>query len=259
MVGSYIDFGEKLGKSDLDITNRHQCDAVFSKLKPFLVIHLAALTDLSLCEKDPGYAYETNVLGTYNIVRACHDHNVKIIYLSSGAVFDGMKEIFTEDDLPRPLNIYGRTKYIGELIVQDIVPQHLIIRTGWLFGGGKTKDSRFISKIIAQIEAGQEIKVIKDRFGSPTYIKDVIDHLKKLIIDNASGIFHVVNSDGASYYEYAQEIRELFKSDINIKSISTDKFQENVPRAKSEVLISKKITPLRSWKKALAQYLKNEW
>ncbi|MCX6702307.1 MAG: NAD(P)-dependent oxidoreductase [Candidatus Wolfebacteria bacterium] len=258
MVGSYFDFGQKLDKGNFDITDGDACLRFFKDKKPDLVIHLAALTDMAYCEENPEEAYKVNSLGTYNIARSARSVGAKMVYLSSGTVFgkEGKSE-YGEKDLPGSLNVYGRTKLAGEYMVSDIDKNNLVIRTGWLFGGGEKNDKKFVSKIIIRIKEGKKIKAISDRFGSPAYIKDVVLKISELIEQNASGTYHAVNSGKASYYDFALVIAKYFDYD-KISPCPASDFKEIAPRPESEVLVSEKII-LRPWQDALNEYLETEW
>ena len=130
MVGNYVDFGIKTDRRSLDITDLKEILAVCRKYNPEAIIHLAAETDMEKCEIDPGRAYLINSAGTYNVAKAAISVGAKMVYISTNAVFDGRKSAsYNEDDEPNPQNVYGRSKYIGELIVQSLLDDYLIIRT----------------------------------------------------------------------------------------------------------------------------------
>lgn len=255
MVGSQAKFGIKFRKEELDITNNSSIEKAFKKYQPDVVLHLAAMTDMIGCEKYPKKAFRLNVLGTERLARMCKKYNVKLVYLSTCAVFDGKKKSpYTEKDKPKPLNIYGTTKLQGEIITRLILPDALIIRTGWLFGGGK-KDTKFAKKVFDNMKMGKEIKAVSDRNGSPTYIPDLLYIVKKLIDKNSTGMFHVVNDGITSYFDIANEIKKLGKFKSQIISVKAKGLESPLlKRGKMEGLKSSTIK-LRSWKQALKEYL----
>jgi dTDP-4-dehydrorhamnose reductase len=257
MVGSYINFGIKTDIDTLNILDQIAVEKAFDKYRPEVVIHLAAETDVDLCQREPSHGYKINTFGTYNIAAAAKNFNTKMVYISTKAVFEGKKdELHSEKDLPNPQNIYGRTKYLGEIIVKDIVPEYLIIRAGWMFGGGPKKDKKFVGKIMKQLNL-PEIKAVNDKIDSTTFGKDLIKGIQILLKENRTGIYHLVNKGFTSYYDVACEIKRLLKSPVKIIPVSSDYFNLAAPRS-SETL-SSKIDIMRPWQEALKEYLLTEW
>ena len=125
MVGSYCDFGIKYGH-ELDVTNLRAVLEIGRQRMPKVIVHLAALTDLALCEKDPAQAYLVNAAGTYNMALLAREVGAKLVYVSTSGVFDGTKQDpYTPEDIPNPINIYGHSKYLGELAVQSLSLIHI--------------------------------------------------------------------------------------------------------------------------------------
>ncbi len=258
MAGSYVDFGIRPPESELNVTDRRAVFSHFERYLPSHVVHLAAETDLEVCEKDPDRAYEVNTLGTYHVAQACRKYGAKLIYISTAGVFDGEKPTpYTEEDIPRPRNMYGKTKYFGEMIVRDTVPNHLIIRTCWVFGGGPKKDKKFVAKIIRQLNQ-PEIRAVDDKFGSPCYWKDLVARIRSLIVEDAEGTIHLANEGAASRFDVAKAVVEILNMPVRVVPVSSEYFGFGVKRANSEVLASK-TGFLRPWREALAEYLNEEW
>ena len=257
MVGSYADFGIKADMRMLDVTGLDETLRVVKKIQPTAIIHLAAETDLDRCERDPEHAYAVNAVGTYNIALAAKSVGAKIVYVSTSSIFDGKKKTpYTETDVPNPQSFYSRSKLLGEIVVKETAPDFIIARACWMFGGGPAKDQKFVAKIIRQL--GQpEIKVVNDRFGSPTFGKDLMGAIKQLIIQDKSGIFHLSNSGACSRFEVAQQIAKVLGSKAKITPVSSDTFEENIG-GKNESMKSK-INLMRPWQDALEDYLKTEW
>lgn len=255
MVGGLVDFGTRLSHKDLDICDAKSIEKAFGKYKPSTLLHLAAL-DINTCEQYPEKAYEVNVVGTFNIAKACREKGVKLIYMSSCIIYDGKKKTpYDESDHPSPIHIYGRTKTTGEQIVLDLVPDSSIIRPGWLFGNDKANKG-FVNICLNSLKNNNDITVnTLDRIGSPTYIPDMLKEVKKLIDQDANGIYHIVNSNTASYYEIGKEIRKLggFKAQVKQTQSRNSKMEEP-QRGKMEALTSMKIK-LRPWQDALAEFL----
>ena len=126
-----------------------------SQSRPDMVLHLAAETDLEICETDPDHAFRTNTLGTQNAAVACQARDLPLVYISTAGVFDGEKTEgpYDEFDAARPINVYGRSKYEGELLVLRLVPKHFVIRAGWMVGGVE-RDHKFVAKVVDQLRAG---------------------------------------------------------------------------------------------------------
>lgn len=259
IIGSYFDFGHRLDLKDLDITDEKIVERVFRRIKPKLVIHLAAATDVEKCEKEPEYAWRVNALGTFNVSKACRKYGAGIVYVSTAVVFGSNKPSHGEKDIPSPDSAYGRSKYAGELAVRDLVPDHLILRTSWVFGGGPERDHKFVGNIIRQIREGKKnLQVVGDLVCSATYAKDFVMILKKLLRENRRGIFHVVNSGSASRFEMAREIASALNSPVSIKKISGKDFGGMSSKLNPGTLKTS-LPPLRSWKEALREYIKEEW
>jgi len=256
MVGSYVDFGIKAGRESFDITNMSQVVSFIEKLKPMAVLHLAAETNMEKCENDPSHAYLVNTVGTYNLATAAKLVGAKMIYVSTDAVFPSSNTSHTKKDKEQPKSIYGHSKYLGELAVIGLSDDYVIARTSWVFGGGKEKDNKFVGKFIAQLD-NSEAKAVNDQFNSPTYAKDLVEALKKLISDNKSGTFHVANSGRASRYDVTEVMVKTLNKKIKILPVSASTYGLLPYQESSGGLIGD--VGLRSWQEALVEYLENEW
>lgn len=257
MVGSYIDFGIKTNHRDLDITDFNEVMRVIKDHKPEAIIHLAAETDVDRCDRDPNYAYLINGVGTYNIATAAKEVGAKLVYVSTAGVFNGEKTgPYGEDDEPDPQNFYGRSKYMGELIVRGMLKDYIVARACWMFGGGPEKDLKFVGKIIRQLDK-PEIKAVDDAYGSPTFGKDLIGTIKRLILNDAVGVFHLSNEGSCSRYEVAKFIIDTLKPEVKLSPVHLDYFP-GANRVKNEVMSSKEKL-VRPWQEALEEYLKTEW
>ena len=258
MVGSYIDFGVKTDRKTLDITKLDEVRAAVRLHDPNIIIHLAALTDLDYCEKNPTEAYLVNSVGTYNIALVAREIGAKLVYISTAGIFDGKKKgYYSEGDPGNPQNHYGHSKYLGELAVQSLLKNYIIARVCWVFGGGPKEDKKFVSKIIAQFDK-PEINALNDSWGSPTYGKDLIGALKKLIVKNAKGIYHLAGKGRGSRYDVAKFIVETLKSKSLVKAVDSSYFNLPARRVRNEALNSK-VKLMRPWREALREYLETEW
>lgn len=258
MVGGYADFGTKTNHRSLDITDLKEVLAVCKKHMPRAILHLAAETDVDRCERDPQHAYAVNSIGTYHMAVAAKEVGAKLVYVSTAGIFDGTKNApYTEEDKPNPHNHYGRSKFMGELAITGMLTDYLIVRAGWMFGGGPQKDQKFVAKIVEQLK-NQEIKAVNDKFGSPTYGKDLIAGAKELIRQNRIGIFHLGNRGGASRYDVAKEIAAVLAPSAKVTPVDSSYFKLDASRGGYEVMASK-VDVMRTWQEALREYLKAEW
>jgi dTDP-4-dehydrorhamnose reductase len=257
MVGSRVTFGIKPSHRELDITKPATIERSIKKYKPDVILHLAAHVEMLGCEENPKKAAKINIFGTENIAKACKKHDIKLVYLSTCALFDGKKKVaYTPRDKPRPLNTYGKTKWEGEKIAQKILKDVLIVRTGWLFGGS-THDKKFINTTYQKLKRGLDVTATDDRFGSPTYIPDLLNATEKLIMSKKSGVYHIVNSGIASYFQIAKEVKQIGKFKTKIIPVTAKDIENSkLKRGAMEALSSS--VKMRSWREALFFYLKKE-
>lgn len=268
MVGSYIRgiFKEEevclTGIAQLDITDYQNVQNAIEKVKPDVVLHLAAATDVDRCEVQPDWAFKVNVLGTQNLVWTCQQKNILLVYVSTGGVFDGRKkDIHTEFDSPSPVNVYAQSKWEAEKIVQQL-NRYFIVRAGWMIGGGK-KDKKFVGKMVEMIRTKEEIHAVNDKLGTLTYAKDLLQIIHMLIQTPFYGIYHAANKGLCTRYDVALEIKKLLKSSTKIHPASSGRFPLPAPRSHSEAICNYKLELMRmncmpSWQEALGTCLQ-EW
>lgn len=192
-----------VNRTKLDITNKIRVCSYIDRVKPDVIVHCAAFTNVDGAEKDKGLAYEVNVLGTKYIAQVAGRIKCKFVYISTDYVFNGEKHTpYNIEDRPNPLNIYGETKLAGEHLVTKYTKNHFIIRTSWIFGKG---DNHFIAKIEKIASVYGEVRVVSDQFGSPTYALDLAYFIEELIETDQYGLYHVTNEGICSWYEFAVE------------------------------------------------------
>lgn len=257
----------------LDVSDKKQVFEFGRKIKPDFLIHLAALTDMEYCELHPDEAYNVNSYGTENMVNLAREFNAPLVYISTAGIFDGKKDEYSEDDNPvppAPLSVYGKTKYNGELAAR-VWPRSIIIRAGWMMGGGPGKDKKFINKLIKQIRAdAREIAVVDDKFGTPCYTYDLAKIIEYLIDGELYGLYHgVCDGSGGSRYDVAAYLIHSLNIDqkVNLREVDSDYFKEKyfAPRPPSERLNNAKIKSLnpslvRDWHECLREYVnKFDW
>lgn len=256
MVGSQVSFGIKPTHYELDITDPDSLARAMESHQPTAILLLAGVIDVKKAEADPAEAERVNVGGSAAVAECAAKANIPLVYFSSCMVFDGEKrEPYSEDDVPNPLTVYGKTKLKGEEVVLEIAPRALVVRTGWLFGGFE-KDIKFIHRFYDMLCAGQSIRATNDRYGSPTYVPDLVSEVARLIQSESTGIAHVVNARVASYYEVALTLKELTKSPAEIIGLTQRELDpSSEPRGSMEALVSNRGVTLRPYEEALAEYV----
>jgi dTDP-4-dehydrorhamnose reductase len=254
--------------SRLDVRDRAAVAQVCAEFKPEYIVHLAAMTDMEQCEREFENAYRTNTEAVQFIAEEARLRGIPLAYISTAGIFDGVKDIYYEDDMPNPLSIYGRTKYLGELLART-VPKHVVVRAGWMMGGGPKKDKKFIGKLFTQIRTGKkELHAVTDKFGSPCYTWDLARSLFFLLENGHSGVFHGACDGIASRADVARHlINELGKTDITLHEVTSDYFTKDygATRPASEAFkntVMKALNPslTRDWQTCVSEYVKAyEW
>jgi len=248
---------------EIDIQEENSTIAKIEILQPGIIINLAAYTDVDGCESNEEKAFAVNAEGMKHVALGAMKTGAKVIYLSTDYVFDGNKnKPYLEQDPPHPLNVYGRSKWRGEQYVQELVKDVLIVRTQWLFGRyGKN----FVASILRQAQEKSVLSVVNDQVGSPTYALDLSQTLSLMIQREARGIFHVVNSDCCTWYDFAREILELSGVEgVEVLPMSSKKLAYPATRPAYSVLDTQKLrremgVTLRPWVDALKDYLSSSF
>ncbi|MFH1641481.1 MAG: dTDP-4-dehydrorhamnose reductase [Nanoarchaeota archaeon] len=269
MVGSYVKeiFNDEAiiltDLPEMDVRKKEIVVNLAKKYNPKIILHLAAETDVDKCEEDPDHAFRSNTMGVLNVALACQAIGAEMVYISTGGIFNGkLGQIHTEFDLPNPLNVYSKAKYEGERIVMGLLNKFYIFRAGWMIGGGAQKDKKFVGKILELCKTRKELEIVNDKFGSPTFAKDFVRGVKKIIKTGNYGLYHLVNTGACTRYDIALEIIKLLKLEVKIKPVSSDRFPLPAPRAESEAMRNYKldllgINPMPGWKEGLAEYLRD--
>lgn len=244
---------------EIDIQKGEEAATKIEKLRPDIVVHIAAYTDVDGCELDKEKAFRVNAEGTRVVALAASRGRAKMVYLSTDYVFNGNKEEpYLENDSPDPLNVYGRSKWRGERYVQELAKRALIVRTQWLYGSyGKN----FVTSVLQQGREKKVLSIVNDQTGSPTYTVDVAKAMSTLIQSGAQGIFHVANSDSCTWFTFGQTILKLSGMDkVSVIPISSEKLGRPAVRPSYSVLNCEKLKKetgltLRPWSEALKDYL----
>jgi len=248
----------------IDVCNFDEIDHWVRTEKPDYIFHLAAETDVDLCERKPDYAYKTNYIGTENMATVCLKYDIPFLYISSGSVFYGDKaEPYNEFDQPRPINIYGQSKLYGEIIVKQLLKRYFIIRAGWMIGGWEI-DKKFVYKIVRQLLDGKkEINVVDDRYGTPTFTTDFAKNMLSLIKTGRYGLYHMANKGWATRYDIANKIVGFMELErkVKVNPVSSAEFPLSAPRPRSEMIDNLHLNliglnNMPPWQESLNKYIR---
>lgn len=250
-----------------DFRDFAQYKSEVAKFAPDVLIHLGAHTSLEYCEDNRDDAYRTNTLAVEYACAIANAHDIPLVYISTAGIFDGEKMLYDDWDMPNPLGVYARSKYMGELYVQRAVQKHFIFRAGWMMGGGPAKDKKFISKMMKQIQAGATVlSVVDDKLGTPTYTVDFARNIERMIQTDYYGLYNQVCGGETGRYEVAQELVEVIglAGQIEVKPVASDFFAEEffAPRPPCERLVNYKLKligmdHMRDWKISLREYMRD--
>lgn len=256
---------QKLGKvkgftrCEWDVTDLRRSQEIMYSQKPDVVIHCAAYTQVDDCEQNRSHAYAVHVTASRNLAILCKEVGARLIYISTDYVFDGnKKEGYVEKDIPRPINVYGKTKRLGERWVERVLTDFLIIRTSWLFG---TCGNNFVRTISSKCKETSDLYVVNDQWGCPTYTGHLAQKMFTLIQKDIRGIIHVAAEGFCSWYEFACEIARCVKGKAHIHPISSEQLNRRAKRPTYSMLFSNRLKMegegnLPHWKEGLAAYFK---
>ena len=241
---------------ELDITNIQQLVSYFSKNELDYCINCAAYTAVELAEEQSDLAYAVNADGPKNLAEVCKKYQVKLLHISTDFVFDGKKQTpYIESDMPNPLGVYGASKWQGERNIQEIMEDYFIIRTSWLYS---QYGNNFMKSMLRLSETRDEISVVSDQIGAPTYAGDLAEVLVKIVLSLSTnyGVYHYSNSGAISWYDFAVEIFTQFGKKIEVKPITTKDYPTAAKRPKFSVLDTTKIEnnfdcTLKDWQASL--------
>lgn len=245
-------------RDDFDITNHKETVDFILDYKPDVVIHCAAYTAVDNAEDEQEKCYAINVEGTRNVAEACKKIDAKMVYISTDYVFDGKgSEPHQENKATNPLNYYGYSKDQGEKVVRKLLDKHFIIRTSWIYG---KNGNNFVKTMLRLAETKDEINVVDDQIGAPTYTKDLAVLICDMIQTTRYGTYHGVNEGYCSWYEFSKAIFLKKQIDIKVNRISTDKYPTKAKRPLNSRLSKKELDNngferLPLWEDALDRYL----
>lgn len=243
---------------EMDITDAEKVRKVIGEAGCDAVIHCAAYTAVDAAEDNEALCRRINARGTENIARVCQEQNISMMYLSTDYVFSGDGgRPWKPDDKRQPLNVYGQTKYEGELAIQEYLDRYFIIRISWVFG---LNGGNFIKTMLNLGKTRDVITVVNDQVGSPTYTKDLAVLMVDMIESEKYGIYHASNEGFCSWYEFANEIFKQAGISVTVKPVTSDEYPSKAKRPSNSRMDKTKLDDngfkrLPDWKDALSRYL----
>ncbi len=252
------------GRPEADITDAAGFDRLVGELRPDAVVHCAAFTAVDRCEAESETAYRVNAAGTGNVAAACRRHEARLIAISTDYVFDGgLDRPYHEFDTPVPGTVYGRSKFAGEELIRRTCPDHMIVRTAWLYGAGGPS---FVHTMMALADSGRpELKVVADQVGNPTGADALAAHLEMLLEHpELAGTCHLTCEGEASWYEFACEIFRLAGKKQRVTPCSSAEFPRPAYRPANSrldkmMLRLHKLPPMPDWRRTLAEFMRTEF
>jgi dTDP-4-dehydrorhamnose reductase len=265
LASNYADFQFVFtDSSELDITNLEACYSYFEKVKPAFCINAAAYTAVDKAETDAQVAHKINCIGAENLAKAALQHQTILLHISTDFIFDGLATVpYTENAIPNPKSVYGKTKLDGELAIQSVFDAYFIIRTSWVYS---QFGNNFLKTMLRLAKERENLSVVADQIGTPTNAVDLATLLLDLIAQVAPqkkeaipfGIYNFSNEGQCSWYEFAKEIFEQTQTKINLKPIPSSEFPTPAQRPSYSVLDKTKIKKafnitILDWKESLTK------
>ena len=244
--------------SELDLTDRDAVIKYIKDYKPDVIIHSAAYTKVDQAEEDEANALNVNAYATSYISQAAKEVDARLIYISTDYVFDGEKDLdkaYEVDDRTNPTSIYGLTKLLGEKKALNN-PKTFVVRTSWVFG---INGNNFVKTMLKLSETRNELNVVSDQYGSPTYTVDLAKLLVDMSLTNKYGIYHANNEGYTNWADFAEEIFKSNNIDMKVNHITSDEYPQKAKRPKNSKLSKKSLINagfnlLPTWQDALHRY-----
>lgn len=244
---------------EMNITDAAKVEQVIKASDVEAVIHCAAYTAVDAAEDNVELCHKINAEGTENIAKVCKELDLKMIYISTDYVFNGEgTRPWEPDDEREPLNVYGQAKYEGELAVEKYLEKYYIVRIAWVFG---VNGKNFIKTMLNLSETHDELSVVNDQIGSPTYTYDLAKLLVDMVETDKYGRYHATNEGLCTWYEFATEIFRQAGKEITVHPVTSDQFPSKARRPHNSRMSKDKLEAngfdrLPTWQDALNRYLK---
>lgn len=247
---------------DLDITNLDAVEKFVQENKPELIINCAAYTAVDKAEEQPELAYKVNAIGPKNLAIASNKTNCTLIHISTDYVFGGERDVlqdYSEDDEKKPQAVYGTTKLEGEKFVQENCSKYYIFRTAWLYGDG----NNFVRTMLKLAETHEEVNVVNDQHGSPTYAVDLASIIHQAIEKKIPfGIYNATNIGYTTWYDFTKLIYEIKNVSCKVNPVTTEEFPRPAKRPKNSQMSKDKLLKhgilIPQYEEALKRYFENE-
>ena len=245
-------------REEMDLMNNDAIREFIMNTRPEAIIHCAAYTAVDKAEEEVEVCYQVNAEATKVIAECAKELDITLIYISTDYVFDGTKEgEYVETDVPNPINVYGASKLLGEQYVQQLLEKYYIVRISWVFG---ENGNNFIKTMRRLGSERDELNIIHDQVGSPTYTADLAPLLVDMMETNNYGIYHATNEGTCSWFEFANEIFKQSNIEVKTNPITTDQYPTAAKRPMNSRMSKDKLTEfgfalLPSWEEALNNYL----
>ncbi len=245
-------------KDEMNLLNQQQIKEYILNSKCDAIIHCAAYTQVDKAEENENNCIAINALSTKIISECAKYLDVPMIYISTDYIFDGQKSgEYNEYDIPNPINVYGKSKYIGETYIKEILEKYYIVRISWVFG---INGNNFIKTMLKLSESKNSLNIINDQIGSPTYTKDLSRLLVDMLESDKYGVYNATNSQFCTWYEFAKYIFKISNKEITINPIKTNEYKTLAQRPLNSKLNKDKLLengfdPLRDWKDAVKDYI----
>lgn len=244
---------------EFDITDYNAANKYITAYMPDAIVHCSAYTAVDRAEDEPELCRKVNAEGPENIAKICKKIDAKMIYISTDYVFPGIGEDFHEVDSPTgPKNVYGQTKLEGEQAVKKTLDKYFIVRISWVFG---KNGNNFINTMLRLGKERNELNVVADQVGSPTYTADLAVLLCDMLKTEKYGTYHATNEGKCSWAEFTEEIFRIAKIDCKVNHITTEEYPTKATRPKNSRMSKKSLNKigfnsLPVWQDAVARYLK---
>ena len=222
-------------RTDADITDLSQVMTLVEEVSPQVIVNAAAYTNVDGCEREKGRAFLVNAIGARNVAIAAKEVGAKLVHISTDYVFDGTKDTppYFEYDPPKPINVYGWSKLVGEQTVKEQNPHSFILRVAWLYSARR---KNFVKTMLKLAHERNEIRVVNDQRGTPTFAGDVARQIKLLIETDFYGLYHCTSQGSCTRYEFAQEIFRLAGIPVRLIPVSSDEFPTPARRPAKTIL-----------------------
>lgn len=244
---------------EMDITDASSVDKVIKEASPDAVIHCAAYTAVDAAEDNVDICRKVNKDGTQSIANVCKELDIKMIYISTDYVFDGEgTRPWEPDDKPDPLNVYGLTKYEGEVAVTSTLSKYFIVRIAWVFG---VNGKNFIKTMLNLAKTHDSLTVVNDQFGSPTYTYDLARLLVDMVLTDKYGIYHATNEGIITWYDFACQIFKTAGLNVKVSPVPASEYPAKAKRPSNSRMSKQKLVDngfelLPTWQDALERYIK---